>query len=248
MLVDLIGADLEQVVRHHLAGLGYLRATVTATVDQTVADQLTASVQVDPGRGHDRAPSGVLGQHRDEREGAAGAGRARPLWTPRHGRPPRRCSRPLESAYAARGYLAAHATAAAIAFAGNAATLPIRLVEGPLARIATFTVTGAAPGREQEAIAATGLSVGSTYVAGGEQSLRLAIERHYRNLGYRDASVEAETTVHAGRGPGGHRRQRAARGRSTSCSRCAPAASRARATRWSSGRRGFKPGPRPARR
>ena len=32
------------------------------------------------------------------------------------------------------------------------------------------------------------------------------------------------------------------RGRSTSCSRCAPAASRARATRWWSGRRGFRPG------
>ena len=66
--------------------------------------------------------------------------------------------------------------------------------------IATFTVTGAAPEREKEAIAATGFTVGSTYVAGGEQTLRLAMERHYRNLGYRDASVEAETKVNAAEG------------------------------------------------
>ena len=93
VLVDLLGADLEQVVRDHLAGLGYLRATVKATVD---SDDRRSTDRVGAGRArpcHDRAPSGVLGQHGAEREGVAGPRTARPIWTPRRGRTPRRCWR-----------------------------------------------------------------------------------------------------------------------------------------------------------
>ncbi len=199
VVVDLIGPDLELVVRNHLAGLGYLRASVTANVDETIADQLTASVQVDPGpvttERHLAFSGNTVLSEKELLDLASQAKQDGEAW--KNAAP---LLETVESAYAARGYLGAKATVAPIAFAGDAATLPIRIVEGPIARVATFTVTGVAPGGEKEAIAATGLSVGSAYVAGGEQALRLAMERHYRNLGYRDASVDAETKVNAAAG------------------------------------------------
>ena len=199
VVVDLIGPDLEQVVRSHLAGLGYLRASVKANVDETIDDQLTASVQVDPGpvttERHLAFSGNTVLSEKELLDLTGQANQDGEAW-----KNPAALLETVESAYAARGYLGAKATVAAIAFAGDAATLPIRIVEGPIARVATFTVTGVAPGGEKEAITATGLSVGSAYVAGGEQALRLAMERHYRNLGYRDASVEAETKVNAAAG------------------------------------------------
>ena len=198
-LVDLIGPDLELVVRNHLAGLGYLRASVKANVDETVANQLTASVQVEPGpvttERHLAFSGNTVLSEKELLNLALPGNLDGEAW-----KNPAALLETVESAYAARGYLAARATAGEIAFAGSAATLPIRIVEGPIARIATFTVTGGTAGGEKEAIAATGLSVGSAYVAGGDQALRLAMERHYRNLGYRDVSIEASTKVNAAGG------------------------------------------------
>ena len=82
------------------------------------------------------------------------------------------------------------ATTGDLEFTGGTATLPIRIVEGPLARVATLTVSGADRVGQSEAAAATGLSVGATYIAGGDQRARLALERYYRNLGYRDVAVD----------------------------------------------------------
>jgi outer membrane protein insertion porin family len=53
---------------------------------------------------------------------------------------------------------------------------------------------------EEEAARATGVGVGSPYLAGTEQLARQALERHYRNLGYRDASVRSRATVTAADG------------------------------------------------
>ena len=199
VLVDLIAPDLEQVVRDHLAGLGHLRAGVTVNVDTTIADQLTASVQVDAGplttERHLAFAGNTALSESELRDLARRADPDGEAWTN-----PAALLETLESAYAARGYLGATATAGAMVFADHTAMLPIRLVEGPIARVASFTITGVAPGEEQEAMAASGLAVGSPYLAGGEQALRLAMERHYRNLGYRDASVEAATKVNSAAG------------------------------------------------
>jgi outer membrane protein insertion porin family len=92
------------------------------------------------------------------------------------------------------------ATAEDVEFADGTAILPIRIEEGPEARVASLTVDGADQVGSSAAAAATGLSVGRTYVAGSEQAARLSLERYYRSLGYRDVSVSLRSAVDAGEG------------------------------------------------
>ena len=215
-------------------------------VDETIADQLTASVQVDPGpvtterhlafSGNTvlsekelldlAGPANLDGAGVEEPGGAAGDGGVRI----RGPRIPRR-RKPLP---------------APIAFAGDAATLPIRIVEGP--HRAGRDVHGHRRGaRSREGGHRGDRTLGGLRLRGRRRTG--AATRHGAPLpqpripGRRGRSRdEGECS----RGARGHRRQRAVRVRSTWCSRCAPPASRARATHWWSGRRGFRRGRRPA--
>jgi outer membrane protein assembly factor BamA len=73
-------------------------------------------------------------------------------------------------------------------------------VEGLLAMVATLSGAGTEPVSEADAVKAAGIGVGSPYLAGTEQLARLALERHFRNLGYRDATVRSRATVTAADG------------------------------------------------
>ena len=106
----------------------------------------------------------------------------------------------VESTFVARGYLAVKVAARPIAHAGSVATLPLVITEGAVSRIATVRIDGTRRIGEAEALKATGVGVGQPYFAGSEQAARQALERHYRNLGYRDVKVSADATVHAGEG------------------------------------------------
>ena len=80
-------------------------------------------------------------------------------------------------------------------FEGDRAALPIRIVEGPLARVATLQVDGVSAERREGAQAALGLAIDSPFADGAERPARVRLERHYRDLGYRDARVDATARV-----------------------------------------------------
>ena len=193
VLVDLLEGDLARVAREHLIDAGYLRATVGVEVDDSQAEVVTATIRVEPGgRSTDRrlAFSGNTALSENDLMAAVeSAGLVSP-W-----QDPAPLLELLQAAYGARGYLAMSASTEPVVFAGSVATMPIRIVEGPQARVASLTVGGTEHVSEAEAASATGLSVGALYPAGAEQPARLALERHLRNLGYRDARVDLQATV-----------------------------------------------------
>jgi outer membrane protein insertion porin family len=194
VLVELLDGDLTRVMREHLVDAGYLRAVIEVQVDTSQPGLVTAGIRVDPGvRSTIRriAFSGntVLSSKALLAVVQADAGLESP-W--RHPAP---LLEVVQAAYAARGYLATTATADAIEFAGDTATLPVRIVEGPEVRITSLNVTGTDRLTPSEAAAATGLVVGATYRAGSDQAARAALERHYRNLGHRDVAVDLQSAV-----------------------------------------------------
>ena len=199
-LLELLAVDLERVMRQHLVASGYLRATVAVDVDQSTLDQVTATVKVEPGPLSSDRRLAFSGNTAISDKELLAAAQPRTVVAGVPWLDPEPLLEALESAYAARGYLAAKATAGAVVFSNGSATLPIHVVEGPVARVATLSVAGADGVGEAEAATGTGLAVGATYIAGGEQAARLALERYYRNLGYRDVTVESKTTVNAGEG------------------------------------------------
>ncbi len=199
VLVDLLEDDLARVMREHLIDAGFLRAAIAVEVDHSQPDLVTATVRVEPGpRSTERrlAFSGntVLSEKELLATVEADTGLVSP-W-----RDPAPLLEVLQAAYASRGYLGTMATTGDLEFTGGTAILPIRIVEGPLARVASLTVSGADRVGQSEAAAATGLSVGGTYITGGDWRARVALERYYRNLGYRDVAVNLRSTVNAGEG------------------------------------------------
>ena len=84
--------------------------------------------------------------------------------------------------YASRGYLAATATVGDPVLEGDRATLPIRIVEGPLARVETLQVEGVSVERQEGAQAALGLAIDSPFAEGAERPARVRLERYYRDL------------------------------------------------------------------
>ena len=142
VLVDLLEDDLARVMREHLIDAGFLRAAIAVEVDHSRPDQVTATVRVEPGpRSTERrlAFSGntVLSEKELLATVEADTGLVSP-W-----RDPAPLLEVLQAAYASRGYLGTMATTGDLEFTGGTATLPIRIVEGPLARVASLTVSGA---------------------------------------------------------------------------------------------------------
>ncbi len=200
VLLELLDTDLERVMREHLVNEGYLRATLGVAVDHTdVERRITATITVDPGARTTERRVAFIGNHAiDEKTLLADATRQQLIasaWLD-----PAPLVSWVESTFVARGYLAVKVAARPIAHAGSVATLPLVITEGTLSRIATVRIDGTRRIGEAEALKATGVGVGQPYLAGSEQAARQALERHYRNLGYRDVKVSADATVHAGEG------------------------------------------------
>jgi outer membrane protein insertion porin family len=199
VLIDLLEADLARVMRGHMVDVGFLRAAIAVDVDTSQPDVVTVAVKVDPGPQSTERRLAFSGNTvLSEKELLATIEASPGLVSP--WRDPAPLVETLQAAYAARGYLAMTATPGAVAFAGGTATLPIVVAEGPLARVASITVNGSNRVGQSAAAAATGLTIGGPYVTGGERSARAALERFYRNLGYRDVAVELRSTVDAAKG------------------------------------------------
>ena len=196
VVLDLLDDGLTKATREHLIDAGFLRAAIEVEVDRPDGGTDRARVRIDPGlrtgsrqlafRGNQVLATETLQQ-------LAASGRLDAnAW-----KDPAPLIDAIREAYASKGHLAARATAEAIEFAHDAATLPIRIDEGRAAQVAALQLTGAAPERRSGALEAIALPVGSPFAAGADRSGRARLERYYRDLGYRDVQVEATATAAA---------------------------------------------------
>jgi outer membrane protein assembly factor BamA/autotransporter translocation and assembly factor TamB len=196
VVLDLLDDRLIKVARDHLIDDGFLRARIEVEVDRPEPEIERARVRIDPGlrtssrrlafSGNRVLASEALQELATSSQLDAEAWKdAAPLIDE------------IRAAYAAKGYLATRATAGAVEFASEVATLPIRIEEGPPARVASLNLTGVAPERQTAARDVVALPVGSPFTPGMDRTVRAKLERYYRDLGYRDARVKATATVAA---------------------------------------------------
>ena len=194
VVLDLLDDKLAAGAREHLIDAGFLRARIDVEVDRPDRDTDRAHVRIEPGprtgsrqlafRGNEVLSTQTLQELTASGRLDAGA------W-----KDPASLVAAIREAYAAKGYLAARVTIEPIEFADEAATLPIRIEEGREARVAALQLTGAAPERRSGALEAIALAVGSPFAAGADRSARARLERHYRDLGFRNARVESTATA-----------------------------------------------------
>jgi outer membrane protein insertion porin family len=197
LVPQLLAEELERVARGFLVDDGYLRARVEATLDSSRAGIMHATVHVTSGlrttdrqlvfEGNQAIDATSLQKLAVERDPAAA------VW-----KDSAALLQEIAAEYRSRGYLAATLIAGDLMFEGDRAVLPIRIAEGPLAHVATLRVDGVPSERLADAQKAIGLTMGSTFAEGAERPARARLERHYRDLGYRNAQVEVSARV-AGR-------------------------------------------------
>jgi outer membrane protein insertion porin family len=101
----------------------------------------------------------------------------------------------LRDLYAARGFLRAAVRLDAPAFEGDTARLPVKVTEGPAARVERVSIEGVAASREAGARQALAVDVQSIYAELAEQAARHRLEQYYRDLGFRDARVAVQPAV-----------------------------------------------------
>jgi outer membrane protein insertion porin family len=200
VLLELLGDSLARAARDHLIDDGLFRARVEVEVDVPEPGAARARVRVEPGprsdarqfafSGNRVIPSEVL------QELASSSRLDADPW-----KDPAPMIDQIRAAYAAKGHLTARADAGPIEFSNGSATLPIRIEEGPPAHVASLHVTGVAPERHAGALEAIALPVGSPFASGMGRAGRTRLERHYRDLGFRDVRVEVTATP-APQGPG----------------------------------------------
>ncbi len=196
LVPELLAEGLESATRAHLSEEGYLRARIDVTLDTSQSGVQRAAVQITPGtrtttrqltfQGNHSIATSELQTLASERAPAAS------LWND-----PAPLVGDIVAEYASRGYLAATAAAGELVLEGDRATLPILITEGPLARVGTLRVEGVSAVRQQDAQAALGLEIGSSFAEGAERAARVRLERYYRDSGYRNARVDATTRVAA---------------------------------------------------
>jgi outer membrane protein insertion porin family len=193
VLPDLLGESLARTARNHLIDDGLLRARVEVDTDAQDPGTTRARIRIDPGPRSDSRRVALSGNRVISSEVLQDLASSRRLdaeaW-----KDPAPLIDEIRAAYAAKGYLGARARAEPIEFSNGSATLPITIEEGPPAHVASLDLTGVAPERRAGALDAIALPVGSAFAAGMGRAGRTRLERHYRDLGFRDVRVEVSAT------------------------------------------------------
>jgi len=187
-IADVLREEFERIAGLELSRRGYLRAGVSAEFT-TVTDELEqAKLTVDRGprtRHQLIAWSGNRAITAAELNALAAELPAElsPFIEPSS----------IESAvarqYAELGFFSTEVHAGSPAFAGDRATLPIEVVEGPQSHVSSLTFSGVAPDRIEAARAAVALPDGAVFGSRTAVEAHRRLEGFYADLGYRDAKV-----------------------------------------------------------
>ncbi len=187
-IADVLREEFERIARLELARRGYLQATVTAEFP-TVTDELEQAVlTVDRGPRTRRQAIAWSGN----RAVTAPALDALIADLPPASSPfvdPSAAVRRVTDRYAEQGFFTTEVVVRPPAFDGDAATLPIEIVEGVESRVAAVALGGVAPSRIDAARAALDLPEGATFGSRTTIDAQRRLEGFYADLGYRDAKI-----------------------------------------------------------
>ena len=187
--------ELQRIAAVHLAGRGYLRATVTTeVVARSDVNDKQIVLTIDPGlrtiqprltfRGNAHIPSEALERHLAALDLTAIA------WVDRS-----QAVEALRGLYRSQGWLGARVTVGDPTFEADAAELPIAVVEGPLYRMSSVTLDGVRTRPAAEVRAALALGVGDRYTEAAAQAARVRLNGSYRNAGFNAANVTISTAI-----------------------------------------------------
>ncbi|MCX6537997.1 MAG: translocation/assembly module TamB domain-containing protein [Acidobacteria bacterium] len=180
--------DMSRVAREMLVDRGYVLPVVHPTVSETSPGVLLATINVQTGPRVTKRTFVFEGasvfSEQDLLAIATAAGVTDSAW-----RDPEVLCLAISEAYAAAGYRGAVVKAGLVLVVGASAVMPVRIVEGPATHVGAVTVAGVPAERLAAARDATGLVSGALLPSGEERIARLRLERHFRNLGYRNAKV-----------------------------------------------------------
>ncbi|HSC28398.1 MAG TPA: translocation/assembly module TamB domain-containing protein [Vicinamibacterales bacterium] len=190
-VAEVLVGQFEDIARKHLAERGYYRANVSVEFTADTPDLAQAVVQVE------RGP-------RTRRQAIVWAGNAAVSTVELDALVPdspgefdaQAVEWGVQQLYRGRGYQQARIQFAEPVFDEDVVTRTITIDEGRLSRIVDVALDGVAEARLDAARAALDLSPGTPFVFSGAAESMRRLQRFYRNLGYRDASVSHVITPH----------------------------------------------------
>lgn len=106
--------------------------------------------------------------------------------------------RALLGLYQAEGMLEAGVTVSEPEFAEDTATLPVRITEGPVFRVADITLQGLESLPLEAIQALVPPQAGDVYSGGDVSSARARVDRHFRQAGFNQVRVSAQSAVDRG--------------------------------------------------
>jgi outer membrane protein assembly factor BamA/autotransporter translocation and assembly factor TamB len=185
---EFAAADMSRAARLLLLDRGYVQPEITTTIAESGPGRLLATVDIRAGVKPSKRSVEFDGMSAmselDLVALAVATGTKDTVW-----HDPGALCHVIQQAYAARGYRHAQAKAQPIRVTGDSAVLPIWIDEGAPTRVGAVEIAGAPAALAEAATAALALTPGKPLPAGEERAARLRVEQHFRNLGYRNATV-----------------------------------------------------------
>jgi outer membrane protein assembly complex protein YaeT len=187
--------DVQTMARRALAGQGRLQAEVTAAVTSPPeSDVKEITVQVTQGPLFETRRRAFSGNTRISAEALEAIVRTRgpgvTAWLN-----PAELELAIEQYYRSIGSLAADVTVDTPIFAGRAATLPVRIDEGPQFRVAHVQVVGPTKESQADVRDTFGITTGALYEPSAVEPARREVELTYLQRGYNDVRVSVTTLV-----------------------------------------------------
>ncbi|MEP7117162.1 MAG: translocation/assembly module TamB domain-containing protein, partial [Acidobacteriota bacterium] len=181
--------DVETLATRWLAGDGYLQAEATAEIrDDAAAGTKQVVLDVTPGPKYAERQIAFQGQQ------ALTAGELRTVVETRKltlaaWHEPVEVERALTAHYRSLGFERAEVKVGAPIFAGDTATLPVTVSEGPRFQIASVDITGVATRPIATVRKEFGIAAGTPYVPSALEVARRQVEIDYLQAGYNDVRV-----------------------------------------------------------
>ncbi|MGE5199690.1 MAG: translocation/assembly module TamB domain-containing protein, partial [Rhodospirillaceae bacterium] len=193
VLPEFLQDDMTRYLRDLLAGRGYLRPSISVTLDTQSPGVVRADVAVDPGQATGTRRLVIEGAHavaepalRSALEGSPALDKS---WVD-----PAPLVDAISELYAARGYPSARVSADPLVFDGSVAERRLHVVEGPQAIVDGITLTGASDAMAAGAKAAIALQEGQPLLPGDEAAARGRLQRFYLDRGFRSTTVRSTAT------------------------------------------------------
>jgi outer membrane protein insertion porin family len=187
-LPEFLQEDVTRHLRVLLADRGYLRPSITLTLDTTDARVVHANVAVAPGPVTSVRTLTIEGARAvtepDLRAALSGLPALEDSWVD-----PAPLVGAVSAIYAERGYPSARISADELVFDGGRAERRLSVTEGPQSVVKDIVLNGVQDARAADARSAIALQPGQTLLPGSEAEARQRLQRFYLDRGFRSAAV-----------------------------------------------------------